>query len=114
MSQLLYPPIWFGPRDLCDRQHGVLHGPGYVSEVTTIPMLAAAMTPVATQPIYFSAPEIAKPFMIFGFEPISIIIAITGAETTPFMTALQKSALIGSSGLNVIAIPLNIAITIVA
>jgi hypothetical protein len=94
---------------------GASNSDDYVrTEVTTIPTLATAMTAVATQPIYFSGPVTTKRFMIFGFEPINIIIAITGAETTPFMTALQKSALIGSSGLNVIATPLNIAITIVA
>jgi hypothetical protein len=39
-------------------------------------------------------------------DVISIIIAITGTETTPLITALQNKALMGSSGENVMAMPL--------
>jgi len=49
--------------------------------------------------------------MIFLFDGISIIIAITRTATIPLMTALQKSALTGSSGETPIAIPMNVAMT---
>jgi hypothetical protein len=52
--------------------------------------------------------------MIFLLDVISIIITMTGTETTPLITALQNSALIGSSGEKVMAMPLNVAMTIVA
>ena len=42
-------------------------------------------------------------------EPISIITTISGTATTPLITALQYSALIGSSGVRFSAMPSRLA-----
>ena len=57
---------------------------------------AAAMMTVLAHPSTFSQPATTKGPMILGSAAISIIIAITGTATTPLITALQNSALIGS------------------
>ena len=79
-----------------------------------IPNAAAAMTAVASHPNTLSAPDNTNLPMIFLLDVMSIIITMTGTETTPLITALQNSALIGSSGEKVMAMPLNVAMTIVA
>ena len=79
-----------------------------------MPTAAAAMTAVASQPIARLAPVTTNLRMILAFEVISIIITMTGTATTPLITALQKSALIGSTGERLIATPASVATTIVA
>src|SRR5664280_1244264 len=75
---------------------------------------AAAITAVAIQPTYFKYPCISKRPMMLLFAVISIMTVITGAATTPLMTALQNSALIGSSDEKLIPVPTRVAIMIVA
>ena len=72
------------------------------------------MTAVAIQPTIFNIPEMANSPMILRLVPMNIVIAITGTDPTPLITALQKSALIGSNGETVMATPLNVAMTMVA
>ena len=48
------------------------------------------------------------------FMAISIITAISGAASTPLTTALQYSALMGSSGVKFSATPPSVATAIVA
>jgi hypothetical protein len=65
--------------------------------VTTIATIVIAMTAVASQPIAWSrGGKVKSPMMSLRIEKI-IIIAIIGAAATPFTTALQNSALIGSA-----------------
>src|ERR1039458_10520110 len=52
---------------------------------------AAAITAVAIQPTYFKYPCISKRPIMLLFAVISIMTVITGAATTPLMTALQNS-----------------------
>jgi Domain of unknown function (DUF4112) len=82
--------------------------------VTIIPTAAAVMTAVATHPTTRRTPVTINCPMIFLLEVMSIIMAMIGTATTPFITALQKSALIGSIGENVIAMPVRVATTTVA
>src|ERR1043165_1160564 len=84
------------------------------SDVTAIPIAAAAITPVASQPTARRTPVTTNLRMILGFEVMSIIITITGTATTPLITALQNNALIGSMGERLIATPASVAVTIVA
>jgi hypothetical protein len=51
--------------------------------------------------------------MIFGLTAMSMIRTMIGTETTPFTTALQYSALIGSMGVNPIANPAIVDITMI-
>ena len=81
--------------------------------VTIITIAAAAMTPVASQPTLLKTPLTANFPIMFLFELMNIIIAITGTATRPLITALQNNALMGSRGENVMAMPLSVAITIV-
>ena len=90
-------------------------GRGYFQKlVPIIAAVATAITMVAIQPTMRSAPRTIYLPIIFLLTLINIIIAITGTDTTPLITALQKSALIGSSGERVMPKPLKVAITIVA
>ena len=57
---------------------------------------AVAITAVAIQPTYFKYPRISNRPMMLLFAVISIMTVITGAATTPLMTALQNSAFIGA------------------
>jgi hypothetical protein len=52
--------------------------------------------------------------MMLLFVVISIMTVITGAATTPLMTALQNSALIGAIYEKLIPAPISVATTIVA
>jgi hypothetical protein len=72
--------------------------------VTAIPT-APAMIAVASQPMICRLPTTVNLPTIALFEVISTIIAITGTANTPLITALKKSALIGSSGKKLIAGP---------
>ena len=47
-------------------------------------------------------------------EAISMIMTMIGTAATPLITALQNSALIGSSGLKLSSAPINVAAAIVA
>ncbi len=64
---------------------------------------AAAITSVASQPTTLSRGLATNFPMTFGLPASSIITMSTGTEITPLMTALQSSALIGSTGLKVSA-----------
>ena len=81
--------------------------------VAIITMAAAAITPVASHPTFLKTPLMANFPIIFLFELMNIIIAITGTATSPLITALQNNALIGSRGEKVMAMPLSVATTIV-
>ena len=82
--------------------------------VASMPTAASAMTPVATHPTITRPRVRVKRPMIFGRVASSIIIAITGTATTPLMTALQNSALIGSIGVKLRAAPMTVAMAMVA
>ena len=77
---------------------------------------AAAIIPVESQPTHLNNPTTKLPFIYHNVcsAVMSIIIIMTGTETTPLITALQNSALIGSSGEKLIALPSNVATAIVA
>jgi hypothetical protein len=78
-----------------------------------MPAAAAAITPVAAQPTIRRLPVTVNCPMILRFDVINIIIAITGTATTPLTTALQKSALMGSTAERLMPIPASVATTIV-
>ena len=77
-----------------------------------MPIAAAAITPVATQPTSFSRRGSTKAPMTSRREARRSIIAITGTATTPLTTALQNSALTGSSGLKLRSAPIAVAAVI--
>lgn len=72
------------------------------------------MTTVAAQPTTFKPRGRVKRPMILGRLASNIIRAMTGTATTPLITALQKSALIGSIGLKFKATPTTVARAMVA
>src|SRR5882724_5044005 len=97
--------------------HAVIGRPIECSQTTEVTMrlaAATAMTAVASHPTARLGPVMTNLRMMAAFEAISIIITITGAATRPLMTALQNSALIGSSGDRLMATPARVAITTVA
>jgi hypothetical protein len=57
---------------------------------------AAPMAIVAAQRVMRWRTGMMKLPMIFGFTAVNMISPMTGTETTPLITALQQSALIGS------------------
>ncbi len=73
-------------------------GPHYHRIVANIPTAASAITPVATHPKHFNTGRSVNSPITSVREARTIIIAITGTATTPFTTALQNNALIGSIG----------------
>jgi hypothetical protein len=79
-----------------------------------MPIAAATITTVAVQPTMLRTPVTANCFMIDTFEQINIIITMTGTATRPLMTALQKSARMGSTGEKLMQTPSRVAMTIVA
>ncbi len=82
--------------------------------VANMPTAAAAMTTVAAQPTILKPGDKVKRPMILGRPASSIIMTITGAATTPFMTALQNSALTGSIGVKLSAAPIPTETAMVA
>jgi hypothetical protein len=88
--------------------------PGYRAAATTIPTTAAVMTAVASHPVKRRTPVTVNWPMTFVFAVRSIIKTITGAATTPLMTADQKSACIGLNEVKFNATPTNVAIAKVA
>ena len=66
---------------------------------------ATAMTAVAIQPTTRSVTGRQKRPMVALLVDINIIMTITGTATTPLMTALQNSALIGSMGVKFSSAP---------
>ena len=68
----------------------------YYPSDQNIAITAIAMTAVHTQPNTFSLNEMTNRPITSGRTAISIITTIMGTEITQLMTALQKSALIGS------------------
>jgi len=70
---------------------------------------AAAITAVASQPTNFSRGLDTKFPITLALPASSIMTISTGTEMTPLMTALQKSALMGSIGLKVSAVPPSVA-----
>ena len=82
--------------------------------VTNIPTAARAMTAVASQ-LTITRPRVrVKRLIIFGRVARSIIMIMTGTATTPLITALQNSALIGSIGVKFRAPSITVAMTMVA
>ena len=79
------------------------------SQPTTIPTTDTAIAAVEAQPSQRSHPTMMNFFIIFRWAVMIIITLITGTATTPLITALQYSALIGSRGVSVIPIPSAVA-----
>ena len=72
------------------------------------------MAAVASQPSVFSHGDSVNWPITFAREPISMIMIMIGTAATPLTTALQNSALIGSSGLKLSSAPTKVAAAIVA
>src|SRR4051812_16332036 len=106
--------IWSTPR----ASPRVLHDPpgrdqgpnaGYFPQVAKRPMAAAAMAAVASQPTAFRPECSLKSPMAARWLERCIMSAMTGTATTPLITALQNSALIGSIGLKLSRTPSRVA-----
>ena len=67
-------------------------------QVANIPIAAAAIAAVASQPRDISHGVNVNCPIICRREAISMIMTMIGTAATPLITALQISALIGSSG----------------
>jgi hypothetical protein len=80
--------------------------------VANIAIAAVAIAAVASHPSPLSHSPRANSPMTFRREAMSMIIAMIGTAATPLMTALQKSALIGSSGEKFMAAPTSVAAAI--
>src|SRR5665213_973965 len=65
------------------------HRECYKNDVKIIPATATVMTPVASHPIHRRGPWIVFSPMMSDLAVISIIVSMTGHETTPLITALQ-------------------------
>ena len=78
-----------------------------------MPTAAAAMTAVASQPSALSHGRSVNWPITSGRDAISMIITMIGTAATPLITALQNSALIGSSGVKLSAAPTKVAAAIV-
>ena len=85
-----------------------LTGKRAVHIVSSIAATAVAIISVAIQPRTFSFVVMTNRPMIPGRAAISIITAMTGTEMTPLMTALQYSALNGSTGVKPSAMPIKV------
>lgn len=72
---------------------------------------AAAITAVASQPQNFNEVFNVNLPMTFLFVLIIMIITMTGTAATPLSTALQYSALMGSTGVRFNAMPARLAKT---
>jgi hypothetical protein len=79
-----------------------------------MPVAAAAMARVAIQPMMRNGPLTMNLPITSSFDVMIIIITITGTATTPLVTALQNSVLIGSSGEKQMTVPNKVAATITA
>ena len=77
-------------------------------------MTAAAITTVVAQPNIFNVFDAVKSPMVDRFETTSIVPIRIGTATTPLITALQNSALIGLIGDQSMATPSAIATPITA
>ena len=78
-----------------------------------MPTAARAMVTVANHPKIRKRPFTLKAPMTFSFVAMRIVITMMGTATTPLITALQKSALTGSSGVKFIIPPTSVAAAIV-
>ena len=76
-----------------------------------MPAAAAAIASVAVHPTIRNGPPMTNLPITFLFDVMSIIITITGTATRPLITALQNSALIGSSGEKQTTVPDRVATT---
>src|SRR3982074_3406154 len=85
-----------------------------MNEVTTSATAAAAMTSVAIQPTARSGPLMPNFPMTFESPLRSIMTIMTGTATSPLITALQYSALIGLTGEKLSAAPNIVAMAMVA
>ncbi len=88
--------------------HGYRHDVDQNNICRNMKPTATAMTAVATQPSTFRRVPIANSPITFGFTAMSIITAIMGAEMTPFNTAAQYNALMGSMWLNPKPTPMRV------
>ena len=75
---------------------------------------AAPMTAVESQPSQRSRPVTGTSPITSARDAISIVSTMIGADATPLITALQNSALIGSSGEKFTAAPTSVAMAMVA
>src|SRR6185312_11051374 len=80
--------------------------------VANMMIVAAPNTPVATQLRTLSAGGIGNRPMVFLRLAISMISTISGTATTPLITALQNSILMGSIGVKLNAMPPSVAAAI--
>ena len=78
-----------------------------------MPMAASAIIAVANQPRVISQRVSVNWPITDRREAMSTIMAIIGTAATPLITALQNSALIGSSGVKLSTAPTKVAAAIV-
>ena len=86
----------------------------YFNHDQIIATTVVAIVAVASQPMICSAGVRVNPAMTVRRVVINIIVTINGTATTPFRTALQESALIGSIGEKFTATPNIMPTAIVA
>src|SRR5260221_10973620 len=98
------------------RFHPVWYSKNVLTQVQSIKnaTLASIMTVVASHPTTVIGRESVNLPMMRGFMAMTIMTAIRGAASTPFMTALQYSALMGSRDVKFKATPPIVASAIVA
>ncbi len=101
-----------GPSRLA--QHSIAIPARRVHSVANKATTTAAMTSVASQPITQSGSGRVNGPITFFCVAITMMITMTGTATTPLMTALQKSALIGSIGEKLMPTPSSVAMAMVA
>ena len=82
-------------------------------QVANIPIAAAAIAAVASQPRDISHGVNVNCPIICRREAISMIMTMIGTAATPLITALQNSGLIGSNGLKLNTAPTKVATAIV-
>ena len=78
-------------------------------QVAAMANTASAMTAVASHPMILVQPRTANRPITSGLAAKTMIMAMTGTAVMPFRTALQKRALMGSTGVKVMAVPRSVA-----
>ena len=78
-----------------------------------IPATAIVITSVPNQPISLNRRLITNAPMMSERDAINIITTIIGIEITPFITALQNNAFIGSIGVKQSATPIKVAMAMI-
>src|SRR5579864_3124798 len=88
-------------------------GTSHRAELRSIVAATPAIASVAIHPMTARAGDTTNRPITCRLRAMSMITAMRGAAATPFSTALQNSALIGSSGVRLIRIPSPVATAIV-